>query len=276
MGRLPDFIIVGGMRCGSTTLYRLLDAHPDVHMATPKELHFFDQEFSRGVDWYRQHFATARESQVCGEATPSYMYNREAVDRICRTSPGSTCITILRHPAERAYSHYWMNRALGRETRDFSEALRQEEERARRGEGWGRYIGMSRYWQALSRLESLVGREALAVVILEEFQEDPNNAWSSLCEQLGIAVTQLDLAMASTPLNAFQLYRSMRLRRWTKRLPKAARDAVGRVNRRNATYPPLTPEDRRVLWSHLDDDARRLEAWLGRPIHHWHEPARSS
>lgn len=276
MGRLPDFILAGGMRCGSTTLYRLLDAHPDVHMAAPKELHFFDQEFSRGVDWYRQRFATAGESQVCGEATPTYMYDREAVHRMCTTCPGSTYVAILRHPVERAHSHYWMNRALGRETLAFSEALRQEGERVQRGEGWACYVGMSCYWGALSRLESLVGREPLVVVVLEEFQQEPHNTWLSLCDQLGIAATQLDSSAATGRVNAFQLHRSTRLRRWTKRLPKPVRDAVGRVNRRNATYPALTPEDRHALWSRLDDDTRRLESWLGRPIHHWQEAARSS
>lgn len=273
MGRLPDFIVVGGMRCGSTTLYRLLDAHPDVHMAAPKELHFFDQEFSRGIDWYRQHFAAARDSQVCGEATPTYMYSRDVVRRMCRTTPGSKYIAILRHPVERAYSHYWMNRALGRERLSFPEALRREEERVLRGERWARYIGMSRYHEALTNLESMVDPQSLTVVVLEELKENPRGAWTALCASLGIEAARLDPGVTIKHVNSFQLYRSVRLRRWAKRLPKSGRDAVGHLNARRASYPPLTAEDRHTVWSHLCDDTARLESWLGRSIRHWQERA---
>jgi hypothetical protein len=276
MARLPDLLVVGGMRCGSTSLYRLLDAHPRVCMATPKELHFFDRHFDSGLDWYAQHFASAEAGQLCGEATPGYMYNREVVRRMSAAVPACKYVVILRHPVERAYSHYWMNRALGRETRSFPEAISREAERVRRGEHGGYYVGMSRYHEALTRLESFVGPEQLAVVVLEELRDDPHAVWQSLCEHLQIEADGIDPAAIIAQVNAFQRYRSLRLRRWGKRLPERVQDVIGRVNAYNAPYPALPEADRRMVWSQLVDDTQRLESWFQRAIPAWREAARGT
>ena len=116
-GALPNFFIAGTMRSGTTSLTRYLDAHPDVFIAPQKEIHYFDLNYPRGIDWYRQQFSNVDREVAVGDATPSYVYLEEAVARMTETVPDARVIVLLRHPVDRAYSHYWLRRALGAENR---------------------------------------------------------------------------------------------------------------------------------------------------------------
>jgi len=143
---LPSYLIIGAQRAGTTSLYDYLCRHPDV--AGPraakedafwaKEVHFFDDKFWRGVDWYRSFFplsvnrAVARRRNrdvVALEATPSYLFHPAVPARVARTLPAVRLIALLRDPVERAYSHYHLMRRLGRETLSFEDALAAEAER---------------------------------------------------------------------------------------------------------------------------------------------------
>src|SRR5207245_1011448 len=86
-------------------------------------LNFFDREYWRGVDWYRTRFAGSRAERAIGEASVSYMFNREAPERMARLLPKARLIAVLRNPVDRAYSHYWFARAWGAENRTFEEAV---------------------------------------------------------------------------------------------------------------------------------------------------------
>ncbi len=99
--RLPDFLIIGAMRSGTTSLYRYLGAHPEVFM-TPKELQFFTEHFSRGLDWYRRQFVTAGHRSVLGEATADYLARESAMQRIAHTLPTVKMIASLRNPVDRS------------------------------------------------------------------------------------------------------------------------------------------------------------------------------
>ncbi len=110
-GRLPDFLIIGAAKCGTTTLFHKLGQHPDISMASMKEPEFFsrDERYERGLDWYRSLFAAAEPHQRCGEASGTYTWHPslpDAAGRIARTLPDVKLIYIMRHPIERAYSHY--------------------------------------------------------------------------------------------------------------------------------------------------------------------------
>jgi hypothetical protein len=83
--RVPDFLIVGAMRSGTTALARLLGAHPNIFLPAEKEIRFFDLLFDNGWEWYGEHFRGAPEDHAIGEATPSYMYDVEAMTRIGRS-----------------------------------------------------------------------------------------------------------------------------------------------------------------------------------------------
>lgn len=134
--RLPDFVIAGAPRSGTTWLYHLLARHPRVRMAAPPrpEPKFFlvDELYARGLDWYsRTWFEGAPPGSICGEKSTNYLESPTAARRIAKDLPGAKLIFILRDPVERAWSNYlwsWMN---GVESETFERALELEEQRER-------------------------------------------------------------------------------------------------------------------------------------------------
>ena len=113
---LPDFLIIGTQRGGTTSLHRYLDAHPCVGPAANKDLHFFDRRYHKGLAWYQGHFPTFIEKYyaehlrgrafVTGEASPSYLFHPFAPKRVAKAMPHVKLIVLLRNPIDRAYSQY--------------------------------------------------------------------------------------------------------------------------------------------------------------------------
>ena len=170
---LPNFIIIGGQKCGTTFLYRYLAEHPHIASATRKEVHFFDMHFDEGLDWYMNHWPGADDHAHLGEATPSYLYQPEAVERIAATLPSALLLVMLRNPMDRAYSHYWHNYSRGRETLSFAEAVAAEPDRIARG-GEDRhvfsYVDRGRYGPQLDHLFRHVDEERVLVQTFEDRQ----------------------------------------------------------------------------------------------------------
>jgi hypothetical protein len=134
--RLPDFIIGGAPRSGTTWLYALLDRHPGIAMAKPvtPEPKFFlvDHQYAKGLAYYSDTwFASVDRSLVAGEKSTDYLESSAAADRIAHDLPGVKLVFILREPVERAYSNYLWTKMNGIETEDFATALALEEERDR-------------------------------------------------------------------------------------------------------------------------------------------------
>jgi len=107
---LPTFVGIGVARGGTTWLHTLLSGHPDVYMPTRrKEVRFFDRNHDRGVGWYESFFPPAGDAgrfAAIGEISPQYFYCEECPDRIATSLPAAKLLVMLRHPVDRAYSHY--------------------------------------------------------------------------------------------------------------------------------------------------------------------------
>ena len=127
---LPDFLIIGAQKAGTTSLYHYLDKHPQIRTALAKEVHFFDYNYGLGENWYRAHFPTYLEKWrgafKTGEASPYYLFYPHAPLRVKQILPHVQLIVLLRNPIERAYSHYQHQVRLGLEELPFEEALEQE------------------------------------------------------------------------------------------------------------------------------------------------------
>ncbi len=135
---LPDFLIIGAKKCGTTALYAYLTQHPSIAPAFKKEIYFFNAFYGKGSNWYRGFFPTKRERRramsagrplLTGEATPDYLFNPHAPERTFATIPAARLIAILRNPVDRAYSFYNHNLRAGVERLSFEEAVDREEER---------------------------------------------------------------------------------------------------------------------------------------------------
>jgi hypothetical protein len=128
---LPDFLIIGTMKGGTTSLFQYLAKHPSIRPPFRKEIKYFDLHYRQGSGWYRAHFPThfKMSGGITGEATPYYMFHPLAPKRIAADLPQVKLIAILRNPVDRAYSHYNHMVRVGRELLSFEEALDQEEGR---------------------------------------------------------------------------------------------------------------------------------------------------
>jgi len=268
-GRLPDFLIVGAMRSGTTSLARSLERHPDVFLPPTKEVHFFDRNFDKGLSWYAAHFRSASGYAVVGEATPEYMYDEEARRRMSATLPEARLIAILRDPTDRAYSHYWHERNLGRESLSFEQALEAEERRLQDEDPVTRcrfaYAERGFYLHQLRALEETHGRSAMNVVLFEDFVSDPHTEFRRVASFLGVSDHVPDAVERNW--NPTKLVRSQGARRLARKLPKGPLRRLGlHMTVTGDSYPPMPSALRAALCERFRESNRDLGTWLGREL----------
>jgi hypothetical protein len=243
---LPDFLILGAQKAGTTALYAYLRRHPDITGPSWKEVSYFDRQYRRGTAWYRGNFPLRSDDRIVGEASPSYLFHPEAPERVARLLPDARLIALLRDPVERAYSHYQHEVALGREELPFEEALEREDERMA-GElermqadpsyfshaWWNHtYLARGRYAEQLERWYARFPAERLLVLSNEELAAQPSDTYARVLGFLGAASHELD--------------------------------TYPRVYERD--YPPMPPEVEQKLAAYFAEPNRRLYELLGRDL----------
>lgn len=199
---LPDFLLVGTQRGGTTSLFRALAPHPDV--AQPnfhKGVHYFDVNYERGMGWYRGHFPLRHGSRLAFESAGYYMHHPLAPERIARDLPGVKLLALLRDPVERAYSAWKHELARGFETEtSFERALELEPgrlagevERIRTEPGYlshshrhHSYVDRGHYADQLEVLFGLFGRDRVHVVFAEDFFAEPERCYDGVLAFLGL------------------------------------------------------------------------------------------
>jgi sulfotransferase family protein len=207
---LPDFVIIGAQKAGTTALFAYLRWHPELTGPSFKEVSFFDRHFAHGEAWYRAHLPARPRNLLVklrrgrwpsvGEASPSYLFHPLAADRVAQMIPEARLIAILRNPVDRAFSHYQHEVALGREPLSFEDALDQEERRMR-GEvermlrdpsyfshAWWNftYVARGRYAEQLERWFAAFPREQLLVLLSDELLEEPAETYARVTAFLGV------------------------------------------------------------------------------------------
>ena len=196
---LPDFLIVGAQKAGTTALYAYLRWHPHIAGPSFKEVSFFDRHYARGERWYRAHMPTRREA-IVGEASPSYLFHPLAPERVANLIPDARLIVLLRNPVDRAFSHYQHEVALGRDPLSFEEAVVQEDERMD-GEvermlrepsyfshaWWNHtYLARGRYAEQLERWFAVFPRTQVLVLLTDDLAGDPRGSHRRVLEFLGV------------------------------------------------------------------------------------------
>ncbi|MDX2272970.1 MAG: sulfotransferase [Cyanobacteriota bacterium] len=127
---MPDFIIVGAQKAGTTSLYKYLQSHPSVVLPPDvwKEIHYFNEKYNRGSLWYKSNFPIKSRNNfyLTFEASPNYMFYPHSASRITQACPNAKIIFLLRNPVDRAYSHYNHNLTYQRESRSFERAIEED------------------------------------------------------------------------------------------------------------------------------------------------------
>jgi sulfotransferase family protein len=208
---LPNVLIAGGQRCGTTSMYRALAQHPGAFKPTlHKGVHYFDMNYTRGAAWYRSHFplqlAVSRAARTLGtqpaiyESSPYYGFHPLSAERYARDIPGVRVIILIRDPVERAYSAHAHELARGYESEPFERALELEDARlagqeealiadptfASHAHQHQAYVRRGQYIEALLRLEKTLGRDRMHVVDSHRFFSEPEATFSATLEFLGL------------------------------------------------------------------------------------------
>jgi hypothetical protein len=202
---LPDFLILGAQKAGTTALYAYLRWHPQITGPSFKEVSFFDWHYAHGERWYRAHMPVRRD-RIVGEASPSYLFHPLAPERVARMLPGARLIALLRNPVDRAFSHYQHEVALGREPLSFEGALAREDGRMQ-GElermlaeptyfshAWWNYtyVARGRYAEQLERWFAAFPREQLLVLLTDDLAADTAGTYARTLEFLGAEQRELE------------------------------------------------------------------------------------
>ena len=202
--RLPDFLIGGAPRAGTTWLYALLDRHPAVYMAKPvkPEPKFFlvDGLYEKGLEFYSSTwFAAAPADAIAGEKSTDYLESAPAAVRIARDLPRAKLIFILREPVARAYSNYLWTRMNGLETEEFDRALALEEQRERELPERLRfarpysYFSRGLYADLLRPYFDRFAREQLLILRFEDIVAAPESIAAKVHRFLGVEVRPGDI-----------------------------------------------------------------------------------
>ena len=201
---LPDAVILGAMKSGTTSLHNYLVQHPGVIEPLRKEVHYFDLNFGRGESWYRANFGRAGQGGVNIDSSPYYLFHPQVPQRAHDLVPHAKLIVLLRDPVRRAYSHYWHERDKGREPLSFADAIAAEPDRIERdherlalGEiecseahQYFSYLARSRYAEQLERWLRVYPREQLLVLRFEDLAKDPLPVLNRSLACLGLPAMQ--------------------------------------------------------------------------------------
>lgn len=248
-GMLPDFLIIGAQKGGTTFLYNVLRRHPHVKAAVKKEIHFFDTfRFRRGVDWYRTQFPQQQQEDgqrvITGEASPYYLFYPHAARRVAETIPQAKLIALLRNPIDRAYSDYQHTLRQGNETLGFNEALDLEEERLR---GEKEKILADESYRSIDYRRSSYLARGIYVDQLEE--------WHRYFDPKQLLILKSEDFFAS-PLETLELVLEF--------LGLPERDFKLEGKRNEGGYSePMDPETRRWLQEYYEPHNKRLYEYLG-------------
>lgn len=185
---MPDFLLIGAMKSGSTSLHDHIERHPDVFAPENKEPGFFsrDERFARGLAWYQGLFAGAKSNQLCYESSTCYSrwpHFGDVVSRIHEHVPDAKLLYIMRHPVSRAYSHYKHEMAERDYKKSgpiisFEEALAESEE----------YVDASLYLKQIEQFLKYYPRERFCFVLLDDLKRDPQATLKIVQQFLGLDV----------------------------------------------------------------------------------------
>lgn len=254
-GALPDYVVIGAMRCGTSRFHNLLTQHPYVPRAAEKELHFFDrpERFAKGIEWYRSCFPVPEwkdgQRTINGEATPMYLFDPLVPERMAQVVPDAKLIVLLRNPVDRAYSHFHLRVRRGQETSSFEETVQEElalladrekelseDERrpsAKPGQG-PNIVARGVYVDQLMHWRQFYDEEQMLVLKSEDFFKHTADTLKVVQSFLGVPYAEIEVPPRKT--------------------------------RREQTYEyePMDPATRQRLEAFFEPHNRRLYDYLGR------------
>lgn len=291
---MPNFLIIGAMKSGTTALYYYLEQHPQIYMSPVKEPNFFcvggqessDSEAVTRIGAYQHLFKGVSDEKAIGEASHCYLYEPEAVARIQQYVPDAKLVAILRNPVDRAYSHFLHMVRNGTEPlTDFAQAIRKEETGALQTRSFQDYIGRGRYYEQLKRYFDAFDRKQVKVYLYEELGNAPLDTLRDTFRFLGVDDSFVPDVSLRRNVSGYPRYKALDefLRRPSSikdalkvylpaRLRWRLSEAFDALKTRNLVEPPaVQPEVRRQLVGVYREDILKLQELIQRDLSDWLE-----
>jgi hypothetical protein len=278
---LPNFLIIGAPKAGSTSLYYYVSQHPEVFTSKVKEPGFFRTYKKEGrfesLESYMELFQGSEAFKAVGEGSPQYLSDIDAPVRIKQLLPGAKLIAILRDPYQRAFSQYVFLRMRGQEPEsDFigaveADLIRSPDERTN-------YVGQSLYHESVTRYLAHFAPRQMKIVLLEDMESDPDAVMSDVFTFLGVDPNiKVDTSEKLTPsgvprirfLDWFLSSRNPIKTVSADVLPMTAKKLFRRARSANLKRQSISDRERRRLAPYFENDVARLERLLGRDLSLW-------
>ena len=257
---LPDFYIIGGQKCGTTSLFMYLAENPYINSAAVKDIRFFDKYFFKGVNWYKSYFPLKTQKyfqeknleckSLTIDATERYLDHPHAANRIKEVTPNAKFIILLRNPIDRAYSHYAMikNRSNSgfEEKLSFEEAINEESKRIDKeydlmkndqeyySDMYFRfgYLHRGLYFEKLKKWTSVFDKKNFLIIQSEEFFKNTSEKYKQVLDFL--------------------------------ELPKWEPKKFVHYKKRNIKQPNMNPQTREMLIEYFRPHNKKLYELLGK------------
>lgn len=287
---LPNFLIIGAPKSGTTSLYQNLKLHPQIFMPSLKEVNFFHEdraETEEGLKYYKSLFQDVTDEMAIGEASTSYFFQVKAPERMKAIVPQAKLIAILRRPEERIYSNYWMKRRRGNLGFDAQIGSISSHFSKLTGTPEGGFI-YDFYWKSLSHYLEFFDKSQIKVTLFDDLKQDSSSLYRNLCEFLGVDAALLpnspqkiynkggDVKNASV----FKVLENMRstygptlLNILPGSISEPLRQSYSKVRESLMTdsTPPMPEDVRDLLMEIHKADLQKLQEFLDRDLSVWLE-----
>lgn len=266
---LPNFLIIGAPRAGTTWIQKNLIQHPEVFMPSKKEIHFFDRFYEEGIGFYEKYFEGVTDQKAIGEATPAYLHREPVAQRIYEHLGPVKMIVTLRNPVDRLYSRYWNSRGKFIENKglSFEEKIMAKPE----------FIEEGFYAEHLNRYLDIFPKENILVMFFDDIKKDSVGFLREIFEFIGVD-PNYDSSLADQRVNTSDskklLVKSKPLYYVSKATRKLYLDSLATkledMNR--ATLPPMTKETRKwLIDNYYRDKNEALANLLDRDLSTWNK-----
>jgi hypothetical protein len=299
---LPNFIVVGAAKSGTTSLYYYLKQHPEIYMSPIKEPLFFsfinkkvdfkgpfDREKNESIiteiEEYKALYKGVKNEKAIGECSPCYLYFQNSVTNIKKLIPECKIIIVLRNPIERAYSQYIQLVMLGQETLTFEKALKKQEERKKLNWRWNYFfVEQGFYYNQVKRYLDEFGLDKVSIYLFEELIEDPKHLMQNIYKFLSvdksfIPKTKKIYNRSGLPKNRIidQFLRETHFIKeitrpiTSKKMREKIYEFFSNVNYNYKKKPEIKKETRKYLSNIYRNDCLRLQNLINRDLHDWLE-----
>jgi hypothetical protein len=285
---LPNFMIVGAPKAGTTSLYHYLSRHPEIFMSNPKELNFFsNQEIKEqelyydnfvinSLERYKDIFAGSIGKKAIGEASVSYLFYPKTPQKIKEVIPDAKIIILLREPISRAYSHYLMDYRLGYVNFSFDDVVFKRKEDKNIDLFYQQYISLGLYYEQVKRYVDTFGKDRVKIYFQDDFKNDPVCILLDIYNFLGVDPRfcyeiEKEHNVFFMPKNKIVdfLYKSSLRSLIASLLPRSIKEKIIEIAFEQKQKPKMNKQTKEYLYDIYRDDIANLEKLIGVDLNSW-------